>query len=325
MVDSCPHNFKVRAAAYIRFGVAFGILLGLCASATAAEKCTAEQKADADQQLWLNKRDAALAVDFHLPWGSPDSVGNKSARRLLAQRDYVIDYSDDLRVPIWTAHRLDTKGLDQAQRVDCFRQDPRVPSPIASLPSDYDEPIFDQGHLTPNGDMSRSLTSVLNSFVMTNMAPQHCFFNRGVWQILESLVRLWAKDKQTLYVTTGSVFDRNGDGRPDDDSDAVRMVSRNGKERVAVPSHFYKILIHQSEDGKVEALAVMLPNNDTNLDGEAALQYIQEHLVTVESIKAVTGLKFFPKAPSAPAVATTLWPITGSPSHSLASNCKPTH
>lgn len=298
--------------------------LGFSGLAFGTEKCTADQKAEADRQLWLNKRDVAQAIDFHLPWGTPQSARTEQGERLLVQRDYVIDYSDQLRVPLWTAHRVDADGLDKVKRIDCFRQDPRVPLQFASLQSDYDEPVFDQGHLTPNGDMSRSVTSVLNSFVMTNMTPQHCYFNRGVWQIFESLVRLWVKDKQTIYVITGSIFDRDGDGKRDDDSAAVRMVSRNGKNRVAVPSHFYKILIHQMDDGKIEALAAILPNNDTNLDGDAAAQYIEKHLVSIQEIETVTGLKFFTKAPAPPSGVSGLWAINGAKPHSLASNCRPT-
>jgi len=298
-------------------------LVGLSGQTSAASDCSPEQRAEADKLLWLNRRDAAQALNFHLPWGVPQSSPTRDGERLLVQRDYVINYSDQLLVPLWTAHRIDANELDKVKRIDCFRRDPRVPAPFASLRTDYDEPVFDQGHLTPNGDMSRSLMSVLNSFVLTNMAPQHCFFNRGVWQIFESLVRLWIKDRPTVYIITGSVFDRDGDGKRDDDGAAVRMVSRNGKTRVAVPSHFYKILIHQTSDGQVEALAALLPNDQTDLDGDDAIRYIEEHLVSIQDVQTVTGVMFFPEVPGAlPPKASVLWPIEGSKPHSLASNCR---
>lgn len=298
-------------------------LCGLSGPARAAGNCTPEQKAEADKQLWLNKRDAKQALNFHLPWGVPQSGQTADGERLLVQRDYVINYSDQLLVPLWTAHRIDADELDKVKRIDCFRRDPRVPAPFASLRTDYDEPVFDQGHLTPNGDMSRSLMSVLNSFVLTNMAPQHCFFNRGVWQIFESLVRLWIKDRPIVYVITGSVFDHDGDGKRDEDTAAVRMVSRNGKARVAVPSHFYKILIHQTSDGQVDAVAALLPNNQTDLDGDDAIKYIEKHLVSIQDIQALTGVTFFPEVPSAlPPRASALWLTEGSIPHSLASNCR---
>jgi DNA/RNA endonuclease G (NUC1) len=85
-----------------------------------ARNCTADEKAAADKQLWLNNTDKLIA------------------------------YSGELRVPIWTAHRLQGKVLGKVERVNCFRQDPRLKATAASSPSDYKEPIFDQGHLTPN-------------------------------------------------------------------------------------------------------------------------------------------------------------------------------
>ncbi len=163
-----------------------------------ARNCTPGEKKSADEQLWLSKTDKQKSIERNLPWGVPESSTGSADEMLLVQRDYVIDYDKVLRVPIWSAERLDGKGLGKVSRVDCFRRDPRIAAPAASLPSDYKEPIFDQGHLTPNGDMSKALIPVLNSFIMSNMAPQFCQFNRGVWQIFESLVRLWAQEQGTV-------------------------------------------------------------------------------------------------------------------------------
>lgn len=157
-----------------------------------------------------------------------------------------------------------------------------------------------------------------------NMAPQHCQFNHGVWQIFESLVRIWAEEQGILSVITGSVFDRDGDGVCDDDSVALRMTSRNGKTRVAVPSHFYKILVHQLDDGRVEILAVMMPNDKTNLDGADAIRYIEDHLVSVADIEKLAGLNLFTDVgASMPYRATTLWPHSKAAARSLAHNCVP--
>lgn len=230
----------------------------------------------------------------------------------------MIGYDLELRVPLWTAHRLNAKGLGQNERVDCFRRDPRIDAPAASLPSDYKEPVFDQGHLAPNGDMSTGLVPVINSFMMSNMAPQFCQFNRGVWQILESLIRVWVKDNKTLYVVTGSVFDHDGDGRPDTNTDVPRMKSSNGKERVAVPSHFYKIVIRQQEDGTVDALAFLMPHDMTDVAGDEAIQHLERNLKSIEDIEAVAGVKLFPAvAGKYPPKAVGLWAFEGAVPRSL--------
>jgi DNA/RNA endonuclease G (NUC1) len=126
-------------------GLIFSIA-GLSAYSTDAQSrnCTAKEKAAADKQIRLNKRDQQLSIKKHLPWGIPTATIRVDNEDLLVHRDYVIDYNRDLLVPIWTAHRLDAKGLGKIDRVDCFRADPRINAPHASLKSDYAEPIFDQ-------------------------------------------------------------------------------------------------------------------------------------------------------------------------------------
>lgn len=299
----------------------FGALLAslvLAAYPAAARNCTPDEKAEADKKLWLNKRDTTAAIDRHLPWGLPESNASDGSIQVLAQRDYVIGYDLELRVPLWTAHRLNAKGLGKSERVDCFRRDPRIDAPAASLPSDYREPIFDQGHLTPNGDMSTGLVPVINSFVMSNMAPQFCQFNRGVWQILESLIRIWVKDNGPLYVVTGSVFDHDGNGRPDANADVPRMKSTNSKTRVAVPSHFFKIVIHQKDDGTVDALAFLMPHDQTDVAGDEAIQYLERNLKSIEDIEAVVGVKLFPAVEgNYPPKATGLWGFVGAMPRSL--------
>ena len=297
-------------------------MLGTAASEAKTRNCTKEEKTTADKQLWLNKADKKKALERHLPWGTPAPKGEVSNEMLLIQRDYVIDYDGDLLVPMWTAHRLEGKRLGKSDRVNCFRPDPRVNAPAASLKSDYAEPVFDQGHLTPNSDMSIGLNPVINSFVLTNMTPQFCQFNRGVWQIFESIVRLWAKEKGTVYVITGSVFDRDSDGKRDADAAAKRMTSNNGKTRVAIPSHFYKILVHQDVDGTVEALAVMLPHDQTDVNGAEAVSYLEKHIRSIDEVEAVTGLTFFEGVGAQGAAVKQarpagLWAYKGKPARSL--------
>lgn len=292
--------------------------MALVACPAVARTCTADEKAEADKKLWLNKRDTTAAINRHLPWGLPESTTANDSIQVLAQRDYVIGYDLELRVPLWTAHRLNAKGLGKNERVDCFRRDPRINAPAASLPSDYKEPVFDQGHLTPNGDMSTGLVPVINSFVMSNMAPQFCQFNRGVWQILEALIRAWVKDKGTLYVVTGSVFDHDGNGRPDASADVPRMKSSNGKTRVAVPSHFYKIVIHQQDDGTIEALAFLMPHGQADVAGDEAIQYLERNLKSIEDIETVARVRLFPAVEGRyPSKATRLWLFDGAVPRSL--------
>ena len=64
-------------------------------------------------------------------------------------------------------------------------------------------------------------------------------------------------------------FHRDGVVGRDADSDALLMVSDNGNERVAVPSHFYKILVHQQSATILETLSILLRHNNEKLPSDA--------------------------------------------------------
>ena len=143
--------------------------------------------------------------------------------------------------------------------------------------------------------MERSIEAMINTYLFSNMTPQFSNFNRGIWETLESHTRVWAKAKGELFVISGAIFDKNGDGQRDADTlpDRVKPL-----QRVAIPTHFYKILIHKRALGGDEVLAFLLPHNDVDQPGGAASDaYLAQHLVRIKDIAArVGGVNFFPKA-----------------------------
>lgn len=296
------------------------LLLALSAatgwSPAAAANCTPAERTAANAQLQLSAAERSASVATHLPWGVPTPTGPTTHESQLVQHDYVLGYDADLRVPLWAAERVDAARLGRVDREDCFRADPRLSAADASTPADYDEPIYDQGHIAPFADQSTSDIAGHNSFIMSNMAPQTCQFNRGIWQILEGITRLWATEHGTIYVLSGSVFDRDGNGVRDPDASARHMLSRNGQQRVAIPSAFYKIITYQRPDGSLATLAVLLPHDTANPNGPAALAYLQAHVTTVAAIEAVTGLDLFPGATNLGESA-TFWQFTGRQPRSL--------
>jgi|GEM_PF-698084 len=286
---------------------AWALVFGLPTASYAAD-CTAAQREAADRQLWLNERDRDLATEIVFPWGAPVSTDASNERRLV-QRDYVIEYDDDLRGPVWAANVLGLKPL-RSGRIDCFRRDPRIPAAAASRPADYDEAIFDQGHMVPNADMTFGEVPIINTFVMSNMTPQFCQFNRGIWQILESLVRQWAEAGTLVYILNGAVFDRDGDGVRDKDDDSVRMRSRSGRMNVAVPSAYFKILAREDSEGRLQTLTILLPHDQTDVDGEPVVNYLRAHISTVGDVERLTGTDFFPRASGRALEGRDLWDVS---------------
>jgi len=313
-----------------------GVVLALTASPALAQSCGCEVSRPKQQQydrlLQLTTKQKNTALHAHLPFGIPVPRSGATNEPVLVQRDYVIGYDDMLRIPIWTGHRLRSVDLaSQRERLECFRRDPRIrDAGSAAFCADYDEPIFDRGHMVPNSDMERSEAAMINTYMFTNMTPQHCAFNRGIWQALEALVRHWAKESETLFVITGSVFDANSDGLRDPPANATRIKARNGASRVAVPTHFYKALFRLGTDGVPDPMVIMLPNVNRKVPESQGRHYLEQHLMSVAEIETVTGLDLLPATGLPPAQlrrvknskVASLWPLPNSWPRHLDSNCR---
>ena len=133
---------------------------------------------------------------------------------------------------------------------------------------------------------------MINTYMFSNMCPQHDRFNRGIWARLESRVRKWTNAKGVVYVISGAIFDKDGDENRDADSDANRMTSDNGNERVAVPTHFYKIILHERPNGFIESMTFLLPHVDSTPTGNQVDPFLKSKLVKIDDIEKITGVDF---------------------------------
>lgn len=260
------------------------------------QSCDCEVSEDKEEAynalLQLNVTEREESESTHLPWGVPKNPASATNEHLLYQNHYIINYDDDLRVPIWVAYRLRVQEVNiHRVRTECFRRDIRLGDEDASFCKDYEELIYDRGHLVPNADMTRSEAAMINTYILSNIAPQHDEFNRVIWKRLERYVRKWAMSKEEIYVITGAVFDKNGDGKRDADSDADLMEPL---KYVAVPTHFYKIILHERPNGLIESMVFLLPHEDISHADPGANTYLEEHLTAIDTIESLTGIDFLP-------------------------------
>lgn len=146
--------------------------------------------------------------------------------------------------------------------------------------------------MVPSADLTRSRRAMTNSFIFSNMAPQHDRFNQGIWARLESKVRAWAVVADGVYVVTGAVFDKDENGQRDEDANADLM---SPTDRVAVPTHFFKIILHVRPSGFIDTISILLPHMDENVGSTNT--YLFNHITKIDEIEALTGIDFFPELP----------------------------
>ena len=198
----------------------------------------------------------------------------KASDLLVEHSGYTLCYSEKDEQAVWVAYELtagETKG--RIRRSDDFRDDPAVPTGSAS-PSDYQGSGYDRGHLAPAADMDWSKTAMSESFFMSNMSPQKPDLNRGKWKDLEEQVRDWAVHYGAIYVVTGPVLTQ-------------KPLGTIGKNKVAVPASYYKILVDLTEP-EIKGIGFLMPNVGLK-------EPIASYAVPIDQVEKVTGLNFFPK------------------------------
>lgn len=211
----------------------------------------------------------------HLRVGKPQAVYER------VREGYAIAQDARLKIPVWVQYELAPGDLGgDADRLGYFLVDGTIPRGSRSSDNDYDNSGYDRGHMAPADDMDRSDQVMRESFYLSNIAPQVGEqFNRQIWLRLEEAVRGWVQQRGTLTVITGPVFVPDG---------GVVTYEAIGGNNVAVPTHFFKIVVDTKPVGGPEALAFMLPNEDLedrSFDDD-------DFIVSIDDIELVTGLDF---------------------------------
>jgi endonuclease G len=216
----------------------------------------------------------------HLSIGKPQAIYER------VREGYVAGQDGRLKIPVWVQYELGRGDLTgTAVRRDDFRADATIPYRCRAETEDYEDSGYDQGHMAPAGDMNRSERVMSESFLLSNMAPQVGEgFNQDIWRRLETAVRGWVQQRGRLTIITGPIF-----------AIQSNRVTYNviGENNVAVPTHFYKIVVDNNDPDNVQALAFMMPNE--NLSG----QDYRDYLTTINRIELATGIDFLSALPPA--------------------------
>ena len=233
----------------------------------------------ADPTLRITPEKRRYAVR-HLSIGKPQAVYER------VREGYVVGQDGRLKIPVWVQYELGRGDLmGTAGRKNDFRPDASISYRYRAETEDYEDSGFDRGHMAPAGDMKRSEKVMSESFLLSNMAPQVGEgFNQNIWRYLEAAVRGWVQERGRLTIITGPIF------AIEDNSVSYQVI---GENNVAVPTHFYKIVVDNNDPDNVEALAFMMPND--NLSDEN----YRDYLTTINRIELATGIDFLSALPAA--------------------------
>ena len=169
------------------------------------------------------------ACQPHSPYGF---AATQRPATPICREAYLVAYDAPVKIPAYVAYTLlPQNALGCFPRTNAFVADQSL-NGTGARPDDYAGTGYDKGHAAPDGDLSWSQQVEYESFLMTNMYPQHGSLNRGIWKLLETSVRGWTVQlNQPFTIYVGAFY---GQGDPS---------IGNG---VIVPHGYYKIVINNA-------------------------------------------------------------------------------
>lgn len=210
--------------------------------------------------------------------GRPLNEDSNLKVTLLVNHGYMVGYSVDRKQPLWAAYRVSKAAkYTNYKRPPFFYSDLRLPDNARVAPDTF--PGYDRGHMVPNYAINTQYgqLSQMETFLMSNICPQHADLNQVIWRKLEQrIVKKYAPAREHIWILAGPIFD-----------DALGTV--NGVE---IPSHFYMIVVDVGgwPNYRSYIMAFKFPQRPG-----AGSQLNSDFLYSVDHIEEKTGLNFFPE------------------------------
>lgn len=213
--------------------------------------------------------------------------------------NYCTEWDNTLRSQRWSCYQLyksvNYNKDENVSRYDTGESTPVVPSPTGQYPNDPDCTVFqfskdpykgsgfDHGHICPSADRQRSTKCNYQTFFLTNMQPQYNKFNAGLWEKMESKVRTWAAQSDTLYVCKGGTIDNAND---------VLQYIGEDDYKIPVPKYFFMAVLRKTVSG-YQAIAFFAENLNEDKSKDKLITYV----MSVRDLEKRTGIDFFCNLP----------------------------
>lgn len=199
-------------------------------------------------------------------------------------RSYSMLFDTQLKIAYWVAYPLcnyyTTKGVE---RTNAWAYDPSLSSEEqATMKRGLNG--YDRGHQIPSADRVVTREANEQTFYYTNMTAQiGKGMNQNIWQKLETAVRGWSSNIDTLYVVTGAM-------PTTPENTTITYTQDNNGKQIAVPKYYFKALCRINRaTGEAYTIAFKLenkayPNNEPYMN----------HTLSVAELERMTGFVFFP-------------------------------
>ena len=199
-------------------------------------------------------------------------------------RSYSMLYDTQLKMAYWVAYPLcNYYTMKGVERTNAWAYDPSLSSEEqATMKRGLNG--YDRGHQIPSADRLVTREANEQTFYYTNMTPQiGRGMNQHIWQKLETAVRGWSSNIDTLYVVTGAM-------PTTPENTTISYTQDNDGKQIAVPKYYFKALCRINRaTGEAQTIAFKLDNR-AYPNGESYMN----HTLSVAELERMTGFVFFP-------------------------------
>ncbi|KAK7207109.1 hypothetical protein BZA70DRAFT_234553 [Myxozyma melibiosi] len=215
------------------------------------------------------------------------------------RQEYISAFDRRMRNPAYVIEHITPQSIAKNGAVDrkksVFKENEAIPLKFRAKLADYFRSGYDRGHMAPAANAKFSQDAMDETFYLTNMAPQvGDGFNRDYWAHFEDFCRRLTQSYNSVRIVTGPLYlpKRHPDGKY-----RVTYEVIGNPPNIAVPTHFYKLILAESpakdpSSSDVAVGAFIMPNdvirNDTAL---------KSFYVPVDAIERSAGLDFLANLP----------------------------
>ncbi len=205
--------------------------------------------------------------------------------------NYAVEWNIELKAQQWVCYTMTASNMtdNNVGRYDyrkpegspTYPEDPSLPSEYYFSSDPFTRSGYDHGHLVASEDRQRSDYQNMQTFYLTNMAPQLNRFNAGIWLDMEQRLQRLGRNRQfadTIFVckggTVGATTGTLGSG--------VYERRSNG---LVVPRYFFVALL-MVKGGNYQSIGLFFDQiADT------------KEVVTIDELERRTGFDFFCNLP----------------------------
>jgi endonuclease G len=199
---------------------------------------------------------------------------------IIKRSEFVYSFNRTTGFANWVLHRLGKDDFGPVPRFHGpFFKDSLLPIDLPRpTNTDFENSGFDKGHAVRSEERTSTNEANRQTFVMSNVFPQRPELNRGPWLDCERWVEKMCKDSTyEFWIVVGPVYEK----------DKVEYLNKKTK-MFPVPQWVFKVMLVKKPDGKLEKIAVLMPN----INGIRRLDW-KSYVVPLQKVEDITGYKFF--------------------------------